>query len=180
MSCARQELELTSWAERACWDVRAVVHETASGGKTDRERRKSIFEMARRREIDAILVSEASRWSRSTVDLLATLETLRSHRVSLKALSGLDMDLSTPHGKLIATVLAGVAEFEKELIRERTKSGLAAARKRGVKLGRQVGQCPSRRHAGKVQALRAEGASLRQIASRVGIAVNTVRRLLSA
>ena len=177
-SCARQEAELTAWAERADFEVRGLLHETASGGKTDREVRNTVLAMARRREIDAVLVTEASRWSRSTADLLSTLEALRSHRVSLKALSGIDMDLGTPHGKLIATVLAGVAEFEKDLIRERTKSGLAAARARGVKLGRQFGQCPSDRHAKRVRDLKAQGASLQVIARHVGLAVNTVRRLL--
>jgi putative DNA-invertase from lambdoid prophage Rac len=61
------------------------------------------------------------------------------------AQTGLSFDLSTASGKLMRTIMAGLAEFERDLIRDRVKSGLAAARVRGVKLGRQVGQRPQTR-----------------------------------
>jgi DNA invertase Pin-like site-specific DNA recombinase len=76
-------------------------------------------------------------------------------------------------------VLAGTSRFERDLIRERTKSGLAGARARGVKLGRQLGQRPADRHANKVLALKAEGALLRGIANETKLAVNTVRRIVA-
>jgi putative DNA-invertase from lambdoid prophage Rac len=95
--------------------------------------------------------------------------------VSVIAMSGLAFDLSTPHGRMLATVLAGIAEFERELIRERVRSGMAAAKARGKKLGRQPGQRPkSDRLALKVLALVAQGRSYRLIGRKFGLSKNTV------
>ena len=71
--------------------------------------------LAQARQIDAVLVTELSRWGRSTTDLLAMLKELEARRVSVIALNGMAFDLTTPHGRMIATVLAGIAEFEREL-----------------------------------------------------------------
>ena len=91
------------------------------------------------------------------------------------AQNGMTFDLSTPHGRMMATFLAGIAEFERELISERVKSGLAAARARGKTLGRRKGQRPkSDRLASKVLNLRDEGRSYRWIARDLGISKNTV------
>src|SRR4051812_49582147 len=68
--------------------------------------------LAQRREIDAVLVTELSRWGRSTLDLLHTLQELEARRVSVIAMSGLAFDLSTPHGRMLATVVAGVGGVE--------------------------------------------------------------------
>ena len=92
--------------------------------------------------IDAILVTELSRWGRSTQDLLDTLYRLAGWKVSVVAMSGMAFELDTPHGRMMATMLAGIAQFERDLLSERVKSGLAAARARGRKLGRQPGQRP--------------------------------------
>ena len=118
--------------------------ETGSGVKAEREERRKVLALAQRREIDAVLVTELSRWGRSTTDLLGTLKELQARRVSVIALNGMTFDLSTPHGRMIATVLAGIAEFERELIRERIRSGIAAAKARGKRLGRQPGSDRSR------------------------------------
>lgn len=84
-------------------------------------------------------------------------------------------DLSSPHGRMLATFLSGIAEFERDLISERVKSGLAAAKARGKMLDRQVGERPkSDRLAPKVMALIAEGRSYRRIARDLGISKNTV------
>ncbi len=88
-------------------------------------------------------------------------------------------DLSTPHGRMLATVLAGIAEFERELTQERIRSGIAAAKVRGKKLGRQPGQRPkSDRLAPKVLALAAQGRSYRLIAREVGLSKNTVAAII--
>ena len=98
------------------------------------------------------------------------------HRpVSVIALNGITFDLSTPHGRMIATVLAGIAEFERELIQERIRSGIAAAKARGKKLGRQPGQRPKSDRLGpKVLALVSQGHSYRLIGREVGLSKNTV------
>src|SRR3954464_9853052 len=98
--------------------------------------------LVQRREIDVVLVTELSRWGRSTTDLLASLRELEARRVSLVALNGMAFDLATPHGRMMATVLAGLAELERELLRERVRSGMAAAKARGKRLGRRLGQRP--------------------------------------
>ncbi len=131
--------------------------------------------LAQRREIDAVLVTELSRWGRSTTDLLATFKELEALRVSLVALNGMTFDLTTSHGRMIATLLAGIAEFERELTVERIRSGIAAAKARGAQLGRPAGQRPKSDRLGpKVLALVAQGRSYRLIWREVGLSKNTV------
>lgn len=174
-SCERQERDLNAFAARAGYEVIGIYKETGSGVKLDRALRKKVMALAQAQEIDAILVTELSRWGRSTLDLLNTLRELQSKRVSVIAMSGMAFDLSTPHGRMMATFLSGIAEFEHDLISERVKSGLAAAKARGKKLGRQPGQRPkSDRLAPKVLALVAEGRSYRLIGRQLGLSKNTV------
>ncbi len=100
---------------------------------------------------------------------------LEARRVSLVALNGMAFDLSTPHGRMMATLLAGIAEFERELTVERIRSGIAAAKAGGKRLGRRPGQRPkSDRLAPKVLALVAGGRSYRLIGREVGLSKNTV------
>ena len=103
------------------------------------------------------------------------MKELEARRVSLIALNGMAFDLSTPHGRMIATVLAGIAEFERDLNQDRIRSGIAAANARGKRLGRQPGQRPkSDRLAPKVPALVAQGRSYRLVGREVGLSKNTV------
>lgn len=174
-SCARQVRDLSAFAVRAGYEVVGTFKETGSGVKLDRAERRKVVALAQARHIDVVLVTELSRWGRSTTDLLATLKELEARRVSLIALNGMAFDLSTPHGRMIATVLAGIAEFERELIQERIRSGIAVAKSRGKRLGRQPGQRPkSDRLAPKVMALIEQGRSYRLIGREVGLSKNTV------
>ncbi len=174
-SCARQERDLAAFAERSGYDVVGTFKETGSGVKLDRAERRKVMALAQARQVDAVLVTELSRWGRSTTDLLATLKELEARRVSVIALNGMAFDLSTPHGRMIATVLAGIAEFERELIQERIRSGIAAAKARGKRLGRQPGQRPkSDRLAPKVLELIKQGRSYRLIGREVGLSKNTI------
>jgi len=174
-SCERQERDLVAFAIRSGYDVVATFKETGSGAKLDRAERKKVMALAQARQIDAVLVTELSRWGRSTVDLLNTLRELEGWKASVIALNGMAFDLSSPHGRMLATFLSGIAEFERDLISERVKSGLAAAKARGRKLGRQIGERPkSDRLAPKVMALIAQGRSYRWIARDLGISKNTV------
>ena len=178
-SCQRQERELRAYAKRLGCKVVGVFTETASGAKDDRAERKRVMALAQAREIDVILVLELTRWGRSMIDLVQTLQALQSWRVSILAMNGLQFDLTTPHGKLIASVLASLAEFERDLLRERVRSGLAAARARGVRLGRQPGQRPkSDRLAPKVLSMIEEGSSYRDVAKQVKLSKNTVAAIV--
>src|SRR5262249_20045509 len=173
-SCERQERDLLAFARRAGHKIVAVFKETASGADDGRPERAKVLALARAHKIDAILVTELSRWRRSTQDLVQTLDDLHGWKVSVLAQTGLSFDLSTASGKLMRTIMAGLAEFERDLIRERVKSGLAAAKARGVKLGRQVGQRPSDKKAKRVLTLHKEGLSYRLIGRNVGLSKNTV------
>jgi DNA invertase Pin-like site-specific DNA recombinase len=153
-----------AFAGRAGYEIISVFKETGSGAKLDRAARKKVMALAQRPEIDAVLVTELSRWGRSTLDLLHTLKELETWRLSVIAINGLAFDLSTPHGRTMATIIAGIAEFERELIQERIRFGIAAAKARGKRLGCQLGQRPkSDRLTPKVLALVAAGRSNRLI-----------------
>jgi DNA invertase Pin-like site-specific DNA recombinase len=155
--------------------VVGIFKETGSGVRLDRAERKKVMALAQQRAIDAVLVTELSRWGRSTLDLLHTLKELEGRRVSVIAVNGMAFDLSTPHGRMMATLLAGLAEVERELLQERIRSGIAAAKARGQRLGRQPGQRPkSDRLAPKVLALVAQGRSYRLIGRELGLSTNTV------
>ena len=124
--CERQETELVAFAAKAGYAVVGVWKETASGSKNDRQQRQQVLSLAQARKIDLVLVTELTRWGRSTLDLFHTLNDLQSWGVCLIAQTGLQFDLTTPQGKLIATLMAGLAEFERDLLRERVRSGVRA------------------------------------------------------
>ncbi|WP_407262023.1 recombinase family protein, partial [Klebsiella pneumoniae] len=173
-SCERREFDLRAFAGCAGYDVVGIFKETGSGTKLDRAERKKVPALAQSRQIDAIPVTELSRWGRSTLDLLNTLRELENWKVSVIAMNGMAFDLSSPYGRMLATFLSGIAEFERDLISERVKSGLAVAKARGKRLGRQAGVRPkSDRLLPKVVAMRAEGRSYRWIARELGISKNT-------
>ena len=177
-SCDRQIADLTAFAERGGYQIVDTFRETASGTRTNRAARNQVMALAQAREIDAVLVTELSRWGRSTQDLLETLHRLAGWNVSVVAMSGMTFELDTPHGRMMATLLAGIAEFERDLLSERVKSGLAAAKARGKKLGRQPGQRPTDRLVPKVMDLIAQGRSYRWIARDLGISKNTVAAIV--
>ena len=177
-SCDRQERDLRAFAKRAGFEIVAVFKETASGAKNDRAERNKVMALARARKIDAILVTELSRWGRRTQDLVQTLDDLHGWKVSVLAQTGLSYDLGTASGKLMRTIMAGLADFERDLIRERVKSGLQAAKARGVVLGRKEGQRPSDKKAKKVLDLHRDGLSYRLIGRNVGLSKNTVMEIV--
>lgn len=174
-TCARQEADLRAFAKRRSYKIVGVWKETASGTKDNRVERKAILALAQSREIDVILVTELTRWGRSTLDLFHTLNDLQSWGVSLIAQTGLQFDLSTPQGKLIAAMMSALAEFERDLLRERVRSGIVAAQARGVMFGRQPGQrVKADKVTSKVLALVQSGQSYREIGRRLDISKNTV------
>lgn len=174
-TCVRQERDLKAFAKKADYKIVGVYKETVSGAKDERAQRKEVLALAQARKIDFILVTELTRWGRSMLDLFHTLQDLQGWDVSLVAQTDVQFDLRTAQGKLIASLMAALAEFERDLLRERVRSGIAAARKHGVVFGRQLGQrVRADRHTPKVLQLVAAGQSYREISHRLGISKNTV------
>lgn len=174
-SCERQEHDLLAFAARAGQEVVGVWKETASGAKQDRLERQKVMALAQARSIEAIVVTELTRWGRSTIDLVHTLNDLQAWGVSLIAQTGLQFDLRTAQGKLVASLMSALAEFERDLLRERIRSGIAAAKARGKWFGRHPGhRIKSDRLAPKVLQRVEEGGSYREIGKELNLSKNTV------
>lgn len=175
-SCDRQIAELQQYAQRSDFEVVAIIEETASGAKSNRKERQRVIDLARRREIDLVLVSELSRWGRSTQDLLQTIQDLAARGVALRALNGPDLDTSTAQGELMLGLMSVISQFERSLLRERIKSGIAHARSKGTKTGRAIGRPPFDQSA-RVKELLDTGVSIRKIAGEMGISKTTVVKI---
>jgi DNA invertase Pin-like site-specific DNA recombinase len=120
-----------------------VFKEKASGAKTDRpELAKAI---SRLEEGDVLVVTRLDRLARSTRDLLNVIAAIADRGAGFKSLKDAWADTTTPHGRLMLTVLGGLAEFERELIRARTGEGRKRAKDRGVKFGRPRKMTPHQR-----------------------------------
>jgi DNA invertase Pin-like site-specific DNA recombinase len=114
--------------------AKTVFQETASGAKTDRAQLRRV--LGRLANGDVLMVTRLDRLARSTRDLLNTLDTITKAGAGFRSLGDAWADTTTAHGRLMLTVLGGLAEFERELIRVRTHDGRARAKAKGVKLGR--------------------------------------------
>jgi putative DNA-invertase from lambdoid prophage Rac len=133
-STDRQRLELRNYAEARGWEIVREMQETASGASQKRPLREEVMQLARTRAVDVILVQALALWGRNVQDLILTMAELEALGVAFVVPGQIDM--STPMGRMQAHLLSAVAEFERELIRERVRSGLANARARGKRLGR--------------------------------------------
>jgi DNA invertase Pin-like site-specific DNA recombinase len=164
---------LRDYAAKRGWTVALQVKEIASGS-SQRQLREQVLEAAHRREIDLVVVWRLDRWGRSVTDLLATLQELEHLGVGFVSLTEA-LDLTTPTGRAMAGLLAVFAEFEREILRERVRAGLAHARQSGKKLGRPI---TAGRHAEQVRKLHRAGVSKSEIARRLRIGRTSVRRIL--
>ena len=170
-----QNRAMREYAARRGWTIAMQVREVGSGAAR-RNAREKLLEAARRREIDLVLVWRLDRWGRSVTDLLATLQELEHLGVGFVSLTEA-LDLTTPAGRAMAGLLAIFAEFEKEILRERTRAGLAQARQNGKKLGRPM---TAGLHTTVIRRLYRAGLAKAEIARRLGIGRTSVRRILAA
>jgi putative DNA-invertase from lambdoid prophage Rac len=129
-----QNRAMREYAARRGWIVAMQVREVGSG-VAKRQAREKLLEAARRREIDVVLVWRLDRWGRSVTDLLTTLQELEHLGVGFVSLTEA-LDLTTSTGRAMAGLLSVFSEFEREILRERTRAGLAHARQHGKVLGR--------------------------------------------
>src|SRR3984893_16237905 len=150
-----------------------VFRETASGAKTDRNQlRKALDQL---NAGDVLMVTRLDRLARSTRDLLNTLATIADKKAGFRSLGDPWADTTTAHGRLMLTVLAGLAEFERELIRIRTSEGRARTKANGQSLGRR----PKLTAHQKQEAIRRrdQGEAVRAIARSYNVNASTISRL---
>jgi putative DNA-invertase from lambdoid prophage Rac len=157
------------------WKLARQIKDVGSGAK-DREGRESLLRAARRREVDVVVVWRLDRWGRSLPDLVVTLRKLTELGIGFVSLTEA-LDLTTPTGRAMAGMLAVFAEFEREILRERVRAGIAQARKEGRPHGRPR---TASLKAEDVLRLKSERVSHSEIARRLGIGRTSVRRILAA
>jgi len=151
-----------------------VFREVASGGKGDRlQLRRALDQLDAG---DVLMVTRLDRLARSTRDLLNTVAAIADRKAGFRSLGDTWADTTTPHGRLMLTVLGGLAEFERELIRTRTGEGRARAKANGVKLGRKPKLTP---HQQREAIKRRDGGkeTLGEIARSYNVSHSTISRL---
>ena len=166
---------LREYAGRRGWTIASQVKEVGSGA-SQRQQREKLLDAARRRDIDVVLVWRLDRWGRSVTDLLATLQELEHLGVGFVSLNEA-LDLTTPSGRAMAALLAVFAAFEREILQERVRAGLAHARQNGKKLGRPA---TAALHADQIRKFYRAGVTKAEIARRLLIGRTSVRRILTA
>jgi putative DNA-invertase from lambdoid prophage Rac len=175
-STAMQAEELRRMAEARGWEVATVVEEKISGRKTRPGRERLIAE-AKAGKYDAVMVWKLDRWGRSTADLVSSIKDLDESGVTFVSLKD-GIDLSTSAGRLIANVLASIAEFEADGIRERVTAGVRHAQRHGTKSGKAIGRpATAASRAVEIRALRSQGLSLPAIVAKTGLSYGSVHRL---
>ncbi len=164
--------ELREYCSRRGWQIVCEYVDSATGSRESRPDLDKLLAQCRKRSVDAVVVYRYDRFARSLRQLVNALEEFRALGVDFVSLHE-GTDTSTPNGRLVFGIFASIAEFERELIRDRVRSGLAAARARGRRLGRpSVGVDPKR-----IAALRALGLTWRVIAQRLDCGVATLFRV---
>jgi putative DNA-invertase from lambdoid prophage Rac len=156
------------------WELATQIKDVGSGSK-DRPGRESLLKAARRREVDVIVVWRLDRWGRSLPDLVVTLRELTDLGVGFVSLKEA-LDLTTPTGRAMAGMVAVFAEFEREILRERVRAGIAQARKEGRPHGRPR---TASLKVTEILRLKAERVSHSEIARRLGVGRTSVRRVLA-
>lgn len=169
-----QRDDLTEFCKRRGWAVTGIFEDKGvSGSKDSRPALDEMIKEARQGKFDVVLVWRFDRFGRSTAHLLNSLNEFRSQNVDFVSLNEA-LDTSTPTGKVLFTVIAAVAEFERNIITERVRAGVRKAQANGVKCGRPRRGFDFKR----AVELRRNGDSLRQIARQMGVSLSTLYRAI--
>ncbi len=178
-STENQLAELQRVVSRHDWEVVATYTDEGVSGAKGREKRPGFDALCKavaRREVDTVMSWSVDRLGRSLQDLVAFLGELQAKGVDLY-LHVQGLDTSTPAGRAMFGMLGVFAEFERSMIQERVRAGLARARAKGKRLGRPPSFTPAQVR--RIRADRETGMSLRKLAARYGTTAPTVRRVLS-
>ena len=174
-----QLLELREVARKNGWViVEELTDDGISGakGRNERPAFNCLHKMIQDREIDVVLTWSIDRLGRSIQDLVQLMGELEAKRIHLYSHKQA-IDTSTPAGRMTFAIFASIAEFERELIKERINAGIARARSEGKKLGRPSNMNDNTKIA--VKLLREKGSSIHSIAKKLSIGVGTTRKILS-
>ncbi len=152
-----------------------VFREVASGAKTDRTQLRRLLDQLEAG--DVLTVTRLDRLARSTRDLLNTLATITGKKAGFRSLGDTWADTTTSHGRLMLTVLGGLAEFERDLIRVRTGEGRERAKARGVKMGRKPKLTPHQKQ--EILRRKENGEAVREIARSYNVHNSTISRLVA-
>ena len=177
--CEVQARELIDYCQRRGWEVVADFRDEGISGKANKKRpaQEKLMNDAMLHKFDAVIVWKLDRFGRSIMNLLEGINKLKSWGVRFMAVSqNIDTDSSNPTSGLLLNIMAAMAEFERELLIERTNSGLAHARALGKTLGR------PRKVFRRDEAIRLhqEGWSLRKIAAELGVGTTLVLKTVKA
>ncbi|MBZ5644541.1 MAG: recombinase family protein [Acidobacteriia bacterium] len=157
-----QEGELREYAGRRGWKVQ-IYCDTMSGAEESRPALNRLMQDARAGRIDAVIVWRFDRFGRSLRHLVSALEEFKRLNVHfISATEGVDTTLAS--GELVFQIFASIAQFERALICERVRAGLAAARRKGTRLGRRPGRILSESEIKKIRTARRRGTTLRKLA----------------
>lgn len=168
--------ELGQYAEARGFNVIGrFIDQGISGARARRPQLDALMNAAKRREFDALLVWKLDRLARSVRHLTAVAGELEALGVDL-IVPGQAIDTSTPTGRLLFNMLGSIAEFERDLIRERVVAGMKAAQRRGKVVGRPKRLQRDQRE--RITRLRSAGRSLREVAKLLGVSKSTVARAL--
>jgi DNA invertase Pin-like site-specific DNA recombinase len=173
---AMQEAELREYCERRGWELKVYKDHGHSGTKQDRPALNSLLSDLRKRKFDVLVVWALDRLARSLKQLLTISEECKSLGVDLVSLRQ-NIDTTLPAGRLTFQILGAVAEFERELLRERVKAGMAQARRTGKHVGRPARRTFHSAEIEKMKLLRSQGASVRKLATDFGTSQWMVARL---
>lgn len=174
-----QLTELREYASKRGWTVVGEYADVCSGSKDHRPQLDAMMQLAKARKIDVIAVWKLDRFGRSLrhlVDALAELQAVHCDFVSLRD----NLDLTTPAGRMLFNVIGAMAEFERELIRERVKAGLVHARAKGHFGGRPRVRRERDKDAKTIRQMRNDGDSFSEIAEELGRSRSDIVRVCGA
>ncbi|MEW6069012.1 MAG: recombinase family protein [Candidatus Thermoplasmatota archaeon] len=169
-----QLLKLREYCKRSNYEIYKEYVDKVSGARRSRPEFDKLMNDARLHYFDKVIVTKLDRFGRSAVDLLNSIQTLDSYGINFVCVDQ-PIDTTGPMGKFLLVVLSGVAELEREMIRERVKDGLERAKAEGTKLGRPKLKINEK----DVRELYAALHSERKVAEKMGISSSTVHRILA-
>lgn len=163
-----QLVPLREYCQQRGWTVVEEYVDRLSGSKDSRPALNRLMDDAKRRKFDTLLIWKLDRFGRSLRHLLNSLAEFEALGISFVSLTNA-IDTTTPAGKLMFSIIGAVAEFERDLIRERVKAGMARAKKTGTRSGKKIGRPSAQINAVEVRQRRKAGESLRSIANDLNV-----------